>query len=39
MRAVRDPIRITGSKNQLYFRMRAAIGAPLVAITIDLSNA
>ena len=39
MRALRDAMRVTGSKNQIYFRRRAAIGAPLVAITIDLSNA
>lgn len=38
-RAIRDAMRVTGSKNQIYFRMREAIGAPLVGITIDLSNA
>jgi hypothetical protein len=39
MRAVRDAMRVTGSKNQIYFRLAAQIGEPLLSVTIDLSNA
>lgn len=39
MRAVRDAMRVTGSKNQIYFRRAASIGEPLLSVTIDLSNA
>ena len=39
MRAVRDAMRVVGSKNQIYFRRAGGIGQPRVAITIDLSNA
>ncbi len=39
MRAVRDAMRVTGSKNQIYFRRAAQIGEQLLPITIDLSNA
>lgn len=39
MRAVRDAMRVTGSKNQIYFRRASGLGQPLVAVTIDLSNA
>lgn len=39
MRAVRDAMRVTGSKNQIYFRVASDIGLPLQAITINLSNA
>ena len=39
MRAVRNAMRVTGSKNQIYFRIAEGIGERLLPITIDLSNA
>lgn len=39
MRAVKDAMRVAGSKNQIYFRRAAGIGQPLLAITIDLAAA
>lgn len=39
MRAIRDAMRVAGSKNQIYFRRAAAVGQPLIAITIDLAAA
>lgn len=39
MRAVRNAMRVTGSKNQIYFRIADGIGERLLPITIDLSNA
>lgn len=39
MRAVRDAMRVTGSKSYIRFWMREAFDAPRTAITIDMSNA
>lgn len=39
MRAVRDAMRITGSKSYIRFWMRETFDAPRVAVTIDLSGA
>ncbi len=39
MRAVRDAMRITGSKSYIRFWTRASFDAPRVAVTIDMSNA
>ncbi len=39
MQAVRDAMRITGSKSYIRFWMREAHDAPRVSVTIDLANA
>lgn len=39
MRAIRDAMRVAGSKNQIYFRRSVGVGQPLLAITIDLAAA
>ncbi len=39
MKAVRDAMRVTGSKNYIRFSMREAFDAPRVNVTIDLASA
>jgi hypothetical protein len=39
MKAIRDAMRVTGSKSYIRFWMRDSIDAPRVAVTIDLSSA
>lgn len=39
VQAIRDAIRVTGSKSYIRFRMKSAIDAPLVNVSIDLANA
>ncbi|MDN3711949.1 DUF3164 family protein [Paracoccus cavernae] len=39
MQAIRDAIRVTGSKSYIRFWMREGIDAPRQAITIDLASA
>lgn len=39
MRAIRDAIRVTGSKSYIRFWMKPALDAPRVSVSIDLANA
>lgn len=39
VQAIKDAIRVTGSKSYIRFRMKPAIDAPLVNVSIDLANA
>lgn len=39
MQAIRDAMRVTGSKSYIRFWMRESFDAPRVAVTIDLANA
>ena len=39
MRAIRDAIRVIGSKTYMRFSMRAAFDAPWQTVTIDLAKA
>ncbi len=39
MQAIKDAIRVTGSKSYIRFRMKSATDAPLVNVSIDLANA
>ena len=39
MRAIRDAMRVAGSKNQIYFRVSAGIGEPLLPLKINLAAA
>ena len=39
MRAIKDAIRVTGSKSYIRFWMKSAIDAPRVSVSIDLANA
>ena len=39
MRAIRDAMRVTGSKSYIRFWMRESFDAPRVAVTIDLASA
>lgn len=39
MRAIREAIRVTGSKSYIRFWMKSALDAPRVSVSIDLANA